>query len=64
MNKLKELRKAKGLTQSELAELASVSLKALQSYEQEYRPLGGASADVVYKLAQALGTTMETLLGY
>ena len=63
MSKLKELRKAKNLTQKEFAELAGVSLKALQAYEQDYRPLGSASATDVYQIAKALGTTIEDLLG-
>lgn len=62
MSKLKELRKSKGLKQPELAEMAGVSLKALQAYEQDYRPLGRASALDVYQIAKALGTTIENLL--
>ena len=63
MTKLKELRKSKNISQPELAEQAGVSLKALQAYEQDYRPLGRASADDVYRIAKALGTTIEELLG-
>ena len=63
MTKLQELRKTKGLSQSKLAELAGVSLKALQAYEQNYRPLGRASAEDVYNIAKTLGTTIEDLLG-
>lgn len=62
MSKLKELRKSKGLKQPELAEMAGVSLKALQAYEQDYRPLGRASALDVYQIAKALDTTIENLL--
>ena len=62
MSKLKELRKSKGLKQPELAEMAGVSLKALQAYEQDYRPLGRASAIDVYQIAKALDTTIENLL--
>lgn len=63
VSKLQELRKAKNLTQPALAEQAGVSLKALQAYEQDYRPLGRASAEDVYNIAKALGTTIEELLG-
>ena len=63
MSKLKELRNSKGLKQPELAEMAGVSLKALQAYEQDYRPIGRASTEDVYRLAKALGTTIEELLG-
>ena len=62
MSKLKELRKSKNLGQKELAELAGVSLKALQAYEQNYRPISGASAIDVYRIAKVLDTTIEELL--
>ena len=63
MSRLKEVRKNKNLTQAELAEMTGVSLKALQAYEQNYRPLGRASALDVYQIASALDTTIEDLLG-
>lgn len=63
MSKLKELRNSKKLKQRELAEMAGVSLKALQAYEQDFRPLGRASAEDVYNIAKALDTTIEELLG-
>lgn len=63
MSRLKELRKGKNLTQKELAEMAGVSIKALQAYEQDFRPLGRASALDVYQIAKALGTSIEDLLG-
>lgn len=63
MSKLKELRNSKNLTQKDLAEQAGVSLKALQAYEQDYRPLESASAADVYRIAKALDTTIEELLG-
>jgi len=62
VSKLQELRKSKGLTQKELAELTGVSLKALQAYEQDYRPIGNASAKDVYSIAKVLGTTVEALI--
>ena len=40
-NTLRDRRTAKNLKQIELAELAGVTLKAIQAYEQGYRPLGG-----------------------
>lgn len=62
MSQLKPLRKSKGLTQNELADIAGVSLKALQAYEQNARPLEGASVKDVYHIAKALDTTIEDLL--
>ena len=61
--KLKELRKAKDLTQPQLAEIAGMTIRTLQAYEQNYRPLSGASAIDVYNIAKALGTTIEELIG-
>lgn len=61
-NALRDRRMAKNLKQRELAELAGVTLKAIQAYEQGYRSLGGASAEVVLKIAKALDTTVEELL--
>lgn len=63
MSRLKELRKSKKITQKDLADMAGVSLKALQAYEQDYRPISGASALDVYQIARALDTTIEDLLG-
>jgi transcriptional regulator with XRE-family HTH domain len=62
MSKLKETRKSKGISQKDLAERAGISLKALQAYEQNYRPLERASALDVYQIAKALNTTIEDLL--
>ena len=64
IDRLKELRSQKNMSQKQLSESSEISVKAIQAYEQGYRSLGGASADVVYKLAKALETTMEYLLGY
>lgn len=63
MSRLKELRKSKSLSQKDLAERTGISLKALQAYEQNYRPLGRASAEDVYLIAKELKTTIEDLLG-
>lgn len=60
--KLKETRNKKGISQKELAERAGITLKALQAYEQNYRPLERASALDVYQIAKALDTTIEDLL--
>ena len=63
MSRLKELRTSKNISQKELAELAGLSLKALQAYEQNYRPIERASVEDVYRIAKVLGTTMEALIG-
>ena len=43
MNKLKQIREQAGLSQSQLAERAGVSLRTLQDYEQERKPLERAA---------------------
>ncbi len=63
MSKLGEVRKGKNISQKELAEMTGLSIRALQSYEQDFRPLGRASAEDVYRIAKVLDTTIEELLG-
>ena len=53
---LKTLRKAIGLTQSELAERTGVSLRMIRAYEQGTQDISKAEASSVYRLANALGT--------
>lgn len=62
MSKLKEARAAKGITQKQLAVASSVSLGSLQKYESGERDINKAEALTVYKIAQALSTTVEKLL--
>ncbi len=62
MSKLQEARKAKGLSQSKLAETADVSVRVIQHYEQGFRDINTAQVITVYKISKALGTTIEDLL--
>ena len=62
MSKLKEYRKKAGLTQPELAEKAGISHRTLQDYEQGQKPLEGARAITVLKIAKVLGCTIEDLI--
>ena len=57
--KMRELRKKKKNTQSELAEIIGVSLKTIQRWENGERQ---PRADELAKLAEALGTTTDYLL--
>lgn len=59
---LSETRKKKGLSQAELARITGISLRTIQSYESGVRDINKASAQTVYLLAQALGTSIENLL--
>lgn len=64
MTKLKEIRKSKGLSQSQLAKISGVGIKIIQSYEQKLRDINKAEALTVYKLAVSMGVKMEDLLEY
>lgn len=63
MNKLTEIRKQKNLTQAELAKLCNISRPMLARYESGERNLATAQAFTVLKIAHALETTVETLIG-
>lgn len=59
---LKRIRTNYGFTQAELAKRSGVSLRSIQMYEQRNKNINKASADTVYRLAKALGCTMEELI--
>ena len=60
---LQELRKNKGLSQSQLAELSGVNVRMIQGYEQGSKNLRSATAVTVLKLAEALGVEPLDLVG-
>lgn len=62
MNVLKEYRTRAGLTQPQLAERVDISVRTLQDYEQGRKPLEGARAITVLKMARALRCTVEELI--
>lgn len=59
---LKRIRSLYGCTQAELAEKSGVSLRSIQMYEQRNKNINRASVDTIYRLAKALGCTMEDLI--
>lgn len=59
MNKLKELRKAKGLTQRELAKHLGVTQGALSSWESERYSIGNGD---LKKIADFFGVTTDYIL--
>lgn len=59
---LQDRRKEKGLSQTALAELSGVPVRAIRMYEQSERSIEQAAAITVYKLAAALDTTVEKLI--
>lgn len=62
MSNLKNIRKARNLSQSQLADLAGINVRKIQDYEQEHRDINKASGDTLYQLAKVLNCTMEDLL--
>ena len=59
---LKRIRTTYGCTQAEMAQRSNVSLRSIQMYEQRNKDINKASVDTVYRLAKALGCTMEDLI--
>lgn len=62
MNQLKHYRQRAGMSQSELAYMADISVRTLQDYEQGRKPLEGARAITVLTLARILQCTVEDLI--
>ena len=60
--RLKELREARGLSQSELAKLADVNIRTIQSYEQGLRDINKAEVLLVYRIAKALRCKIEDII--
>ena len=60
--KLKRIREARGLSQSELAKLSGVSLRSIQMYEQRGNDIDKAQGQTLYKLSVILGCQIEDLL--
>lgn len=59
---LKRIRSAYGCTQAELAKKAEVSLRSIQMYEQRNKDINKACVETVYRIAKALGCSMEDLI--
>ena len=59
---LKRIRTAYGCTQAELAKRSGVSLRSIQMYEQRNKDINNAGVSTVYRLAKALGCTIEDLI--
>ena len=60
MSRLAEIRKARGLSQAELADETGVNLHMIQHYEQGTKDINQAAAATLYKLSIALGCYMES----
>ena len=60
--RLKAARLKAGLSQSELAEKASLNLRTLQAYEQGKKTLDNANLATILKIALACGCVIEEIL--
>lgn len=60
--KLQAVRKAAGMSQSQLANTAGVSVRILQDYERGSRDLNGAKLVTILKLCNALGCSLQDIL--
>ena len=60
--RLREKRAEAGLSQSGLATWSGVSLRMIQYYEQGRDDINKAQAGTVYRLAKALGCSVEDLV--
>lgn len=63
MVKLKKMRQAKGLSQTQLAEKTGLNVRTLQHYEQGSKIFDHARLDTILKCAIALDCKIEDLIG-
>ena len=61
-NNLKELRKAAGLTQAELAKKSGVNLSMIQFYEQGFKDLNKAAFETGLRIAEVLDCDPRDLI--
>lgn len=59
---LKRIRRARGLSQIELARRAEVDIRSIQAYEQRSNDINKARAEILYRISKALGCNMEDLM--
>lgn len=62
MNRLKHYRTQRHLLQRELSDLSGVKLATIQKLESGENNLNKAQLDTGYKLAKALGVSLEDLV--
>lgn len=60
--RLQNLRKAAGLSQSQLASMAGISVQVLQQYERGTRDLNGAKLATLLKLCNALTCKLSDII--
>lgn len=62
MSKLKTMRQAKGLSQSQLAEKANMNIRTLQHYEQGSKIFDHARIDTILRVCLALSCKFEDII--
>lgn len=62
ISSLKKIRKAKGITQKELAELSCSSLRMIQLYEQKQQDISKAETQTLLNISKVLGCSVNDLL--
>ena len=60
--KLKELRQARGLSQSQLAEKTGINVRTIQHYEQGSKIFDHARIDTILKVCIALNCKLEDVI--
>lgn len=61
-DRLKELRKAAGLSQTQLGEITGLNFRTLQHYEQGTKDLNVAKLTTLLKLCNALGCSLRDII--
>ncbi len=59
---LREIRKNRNMTQSELANMCGINFRSLQDYEQGHKKLTSANGEILLRLSTVLGCTISELL--
>ncbi len=59
---LREIRRSRKMSQSELARMCGINYRSLQDYEQGHKKLTSANGDVLLRLSTVLGCTVAELL--
>lgn len=62
MKNLQRIRKAAGMSQSQLAQASGVNFRTIQAYESGLKDINAAAGIRLHQLAQALSCTIESLL--
>ena len=61
-SKLKEMRKKRNLSQSQLAYLSNVNIRNIKTYEQSENDINKAQVNILLSLARVLNCSIEDIL--